>query len=179
MVSGAVAEAEESDWRALYDGIVPESAASMLKPRPEDGCANLGGSIRVNGLAVLRLLRIPALLRVGDRPAGALRGEDLIAVLSFLIGDLASRIGRRGEAGSGVVVGVRVRKKFTGFWKVAVSLEEPSDALDRFGERNWIGSMFSESNSVLDEKSKVSTLRFEGELRINVTAIGRDKHYVL
>lgn len=89
----------------------------MLKPRLEDDddAANLGGSMRVNGLAVLRLLRIPTRLRVGDRPAGALSGDALIVVLSFLIGERASRIGLRGEAGRGVVVGVRVRKKFAGF----------------------------------------------------------------
>ena len=68
----------------------------MLNPRPDED-ANLGGSTRAKGEAVFLRFKIPIRFRVGDRPAGALDGLDLIAVLSFLIGERASRMGRRGE----------------------------------------------------------------------------------
>ena len=75
--------------------MVPERAASMLKPRPP---ANLGGSTRVKGEAVRRRLRMPTRLRVGERPAGAESGEGLVTdVVSFGRGERAVRIGRRGD----------------------------------------------------------------------------------
>lgn len=87
----------------------------MENPRPEDGVANLGGSTRVNGLAVFLRLRMPTRFRVGERPAGALNGLLLIVVLSLLIGERASRIGRRGGAAKdGDGMGARVRKKLVG-----------------------------------------------------------------
>lgn len=151
---------------------MPDNAASILNPKLDELVeANLGGSIRVKGLAVLRRLRMPTRLRVGDLPAGALRGEALNVVLSFLIGERASRIALRGDTGEAEVVGVRARKKFAGFWKANASLEEPSEALDRFGDKNCRGSMFSESKSSVEEKSNVSALRFEGDFRVEVSAI--------
>lgn len=120
----------------------------MLKPRLEElGVENLGGSTRVNGDAVFLLFKIPIRFLVGDRPAGALNGLGLTVVLSFLIGERASRIGRRGAVvrdeksfGDG---GAFVRKKLVGFTNV--SFDDPPDAFERFGERKMIGSIFSES----------------------------------
>ena len=57
--------------------------------------------------------------------------------------------------------GALVRKKLVGF--VNVSLEEPSVALDRFGERKIAGSIFSESFA--ESKSKLSAFRLEGEVK--------------
>lgn len=79
---------------------MPERAASILNPSPPaEEEENLGGSIRVNGDAVRRRLRIPTRFRVGDRPAGAESGEDLVMeeVLSLGRGERAGRIERRGE----------------------------------------------------------------------------------
>lgn len=95
--------------------------------------------MRVKGLAVLRLLlRIPTLFLVGERPAGALNGELLMVVFSLLIGERASRICLRGAVDDGVVVvvGVRLRKKLVGLWKVLASFGVPSRAFDRFEPRN-------------------------------------------
>lgn len=71
----ALEGATDGRWRDLCDERVPERAASMLKPSVE-AVEYLGGSMRVKGEAVRRRLRIPTRLRVGDRPAGAVRGED-------------------------------------------------------------------------------------------------------
>ena len=80
----------------LRDEVVLERAASMENARPEgEGLVNFGGSILVNGLPVLRRLRIPTLFLVGERPAGAERGVDLIVVLILGAGERAGRIGRR------------------------------------------------------------------------------------
>lgn len=60
---------------------VPLRAASRLKGREEPREVN-GGSIRVNGAEVRRLLLIPTDLRLGERPAGAVMGaraEDMLA----------------------------------------------------------------------------------------------------
>lgn len=143
----------------------------MLNPNPdEEGAENLGGSTLVNGLAVFLRFRIPTRFLVGDRPAGALNGLLLIVVLSFLIGERASRIGRRGEERDvDVEAGALVRKKLVGLVKEAVSFDEPSRALDRFGERKMTGSMFSES--LVLSKSKDSALRFGGEVRFEVIAV--------
>jgi hypothetical protein len=132
----------------------PERAASMLNPRPEEGAENLGGSIRVNGddaAVVRRRLRIPMRLRVGERPAGAERGVDLELVLTFGTGERAERMGRWDEMGVALMGeerslgegGALVRKKLTGLVKVEVSLQDPSGALERFGDRKMIGSIFS------------------------------------
>ena len=149
--------------------MVPERAASMLKPKPDE-VENLGGSTRVNGElpAVRRRLRIPMRLRVGERPAGADKGEDFeIVVLSFGAGERAGRMGRRGEVTLGVGLraeekslgegGALVRKKLVGLR--SVSLLVPSGALERFGERKMTGSIFSASSS------KVVALRLVGEER--------------
>lgn len=93
-----------SRCRAPYEGIVPERAASMLNPRPEE-VLNLGGSTRVNGEAVRRRLRMPIRFLVGERPAGADRGADEgMEVLILGAGERAAIIGRRGE----VEVGFRM-----------------------------------------------------------------------
>ena len=56
-------------------------AASREKGMDDEARLLDGGSMRVNDVphvpAVLRRLRIPVLLRTGDRPAGAESGEHL------------------------------------------------------------------------------------------------------
>ena len=102
---------------------------------------------------------------VGERPAGALNGLLLIVVLSLLIGERASRIGRRGEAAKeGTGAGALVRKKLVGLVYEAVSFEDPSRALDRLGERKTVGSIFSASWVL--SKSKDSALRLGGEVML-------------
>lgn len=102
---------------------MPEIAASMLNPREfEEEVANLGGSTRWNGLAVLRRLRIPMRFRVGERPAGAVKGVELLnLVFNRGAGERAGRIGRRGvvlalsvarSVGEG---GAFAKKKLLGF----------------------------------------------------------------
>ena len=156
---------------------MPESAASMLNPRPEDGAVNLGGSTRVKGLPVFLRLVMPMRFRVGERPAGAERGVER-EVSSLGAGERAGRIGRRGEAtglrdenslGDG---GALVRKKCCGFTR---SLELPSGFLDRFGERKIIGSMFSELSL---SASKAEALRLLGEERAD-NAIGDDVRFMM
>ena len=146
---------------------MPESAASMLNPRPDDGAANFGGSTRVKGLPVFLRLRMPIRFRVGERPAGAERGVDR-EVSSLGAGERAGRIGRRGEAiglrdeksfGEG---GALVRKKFCGFSR---SFELPSGFLERFGDRKMMGSMFSELSL---SASKAEALRLLGEVRAEI-----------
>lgn len=71
----------------------------MLKPRPEDvgpEKPNFGGSTRVKGEPpVLRRLRMPTRFRVGERPAGAERGDGRVtAVLILAAGERAVRVGR-------------------------------------------------------------------------------------
>lgn len=145
---------------------MPESAASMLNPSPEEGAENLGGSTRVKGLPVFLRLRIPMRLRVGDRPAGAERGVDF-EVSSLGAGERAGRIGRRGEEvclkeekslGEG---GALVRKKLVGLRR---SLEVPSGFFERFGERKMMGSMFSELSL---SASKVEAFRLLGDVRVD------------
>lgn len=124
---------------------VPESAASMLNPNPEEeGVENLGGSTRVNGEpAVFLRFKIPMRFRVGERPAGAERGAVFVTeVFTRGAGERAERIGRRGEVGvlfreekSLGDGGALVRKKLTGLTKVEGSFEDPSCALERLGER--------------------------------------------
>ena len=161
---------------------MPESAASMLNPRlevdEEEEVENLGGSTRVKGEPVLRRLRIPMRLRVGERPAGAERGADLEAsVLSLGAGERAGRIGRRGDAiglqevkslGEG---GARARKKLVGLR----GAEVPSGFLERFGERKMMGSMFSASSL---SASKAEALRLLGEER-EESARGEDVRFMM
>jgi len=59
--------------------MVPERAASIEKPselEEDEGLVNFGGSMRVNGEAVLRRFRMPIRFRVGLRPAGADSGVE-------------------------------------------------------------------------------------------------------
>ena len=120
--------------------MVPDSAASMLNPNPEDA-ANLGGSTRVKGLAVFLLFKIPIRFLVGDRPAGAVNGVFEIVVLSLGAGDLAERIGLRGDVSVGLRAvekslgegGALVRKKLTGF--CSASTLDPSGDLSFLGAR--------------------------------------------
>ena len=105
----------------LYEGIVPDNAASMLNPSPVD-VENLGGSTRAKGLAVFLLLKMPTRFRVGERPAGAVSGVLEMVVLSLGAGERAGRIGRRGLEAVGLGTekslgegGAFVKKKFTGF----------------------------------------------------------------
>jgi hypothetical protein len=131
--------------------MVPERAASMLNPSPEeDGAENFGGSTRVNGELVFLRLRIPMRFRVGERPAGAEREVDLeIDVSSLGTGERAVRIGRRGEVRTGLREdekslgegGALVKKKLVGLRRV--SFPVPSGHFERLGERKIIGSMFS------------------------------------
>ena len=96
--------------------------------------------------------------RVGDRPAGAVRGDDLATlVLSLAAGDLGFRIdrGRGEEALTGLVteasasllgnaVGVEealVRTKWEGLKRSLVRLSDPLDLLEK-----KMGSTFSESS---------------------------------
>lgn len=123
----------------------------MLNPRPEEeGVENLGGSTRVNGLPVFLLFKIPILLRVGLRPAGAERGVDFPVSSRGAAGDLALRMCRRGEAATGLREeksfgegGARVRKKLVGLQRGSLDVCVPSGCLDRLGERKMTGSMFS------------------------------------
>ena len=93
----------------MYEGRVPESAASMLNPNPVDG-ENLGGSILVNGDAVVRRrFNIPILFLVGERPAGA---EDGAVVVSIL--DTGLIIFRGDVTGVGLDGGEGASKKFCG-----------------------------------------------------------------
>jgi hypothetical protein len=96
--------------------------------------------------------------------------------LSFLIGERASKIGRRGEVAEALSEekslgegGAFVRKKLVGFTNEDVSFEDPSATFERLGERKIAGSMFSES--LAESKSKDSALRFEGEVRVEVMAV--------
>ena len=130
---------------------MPERAASMLNPSPEeDGAENFGGSTRVNGELVFLRLRIPMRFRVGERPAGAEREVDFeIDVSSLGAGERAVRIGRRGEVRTGLREdekslgegGALVKKKLVGLRRV--SFPVPSGHFERLGERKIIGSMFS------------------------------------
>jgi hypothetical protein len=157
--------------------MVPESAASMLNPRPEEGAENFGGSTRVKGLPVFLRLRMPTRFRVGERPAGAERGVER-EVSSLGAGERAGRIGRRGEVirlmdeksfGEG---GALVRKKFCGLRR---SLGLPSGFLERLGEMKMKGSMFSELSL---SASKAEALRLLGEERAD-NARGEDVRFMV
>jgi hypothetical protein len=107
---------------------------------------------------------MPTRFRVGERPAGAERGEDFeTEVLSFGSGERAVRMGRGDVAvfredkslvGDG---GALVRKKLTGL--TTDSLLLPSGHLERLGERKMTGSTFS----ALSSSSKDAALRFTAD----------------
>jgi hypothetical protein len=149
--------------------MVPESAASMLNPNPDEAL-NLGGSTRVNGLAVFRRFKIPIRFRVGERPAGAVKGVFEMLVLRRGAGARAGRIGRRGLGVAGLRVekslgdgGAFVRKKLIGFCRV--STLDPSGDLNFLGERKRVGSRFSVSSL-----SKEEALRLLGAERVEIAA---------
>jgi hypothetical protein len=138
----------------VYEGIVPDRAASILNPKPDAAdLAKAGGSTR----PVRLRLRIPMRLRVGERPAGA-DALPLEIDVSSLAGERAESIGRRGVVagvldlreeekllGEGVA---RVRKKFDiAGLHMDVDEAEPSGHLERLlGERKMTGSIFSEAS---------------------------------
>ena len=97
----------------------------------------------MNGEAVFLLFKIPIRFRVGERPAGAVKGVDFeVVVLSLGAEERAGRIGRRGEVKVGLRAaekplgdgGAFVRKKLTGFWRL--SMLDPSGDLSFLGDRN-------------------------------------------
>lgn len=148
---------------AVYEGMVPERAASIEKPK--EGLLKRGGSIRVKPLAVLRRLRMPTRLRVGERPAGAVNGVLCMPEVDSLIGERAASVGLRGAGATTLLNsvgdgGALVKKKPVGF----SSDEVP---LDFLGEKKSTGLMFSVSSS-----SKVSALRLRGEVRVGGRAKG-------
>ena len=57
-----------------------------------------------------------------------------------------------------------------------MSFEDPSRALDRFGERKMVGSMFSAS--LVLSKSKEAALRFGGEVIVEAIAIGESVRFI-
>jgi hypothetical protein len=143
----------------------------MENPSPLEGVEKLGGSMRVNGEAVLRRLRIPIRFLVGERPAGAERGAER-EVSSLGAGERTGWIGRRGEEtglrdekswGEG---GALVRKKLTGLTRV--SFELPSGHLERLGEK-IMGAMFS-ALQFRSSASKAAALRLMGEERVEEIA---------
>ena len=95
----------------------------------------------MNGLVVFLLFKIPIRFLVGERPAGAVSGVFETAVLSLGAGDLAVRIGLRGDVTVGLSAaeklvgegGAFVRKKLTGFCRV--STLDPSGDLSFLGAR--------------------------------------------
>lgn len=66
----------------LVAGMLPLMAASRLNGSDEEPRDEKGGLIRVNGAEPRRFFEMPAILRGGDRPAGAVsgaRGDELLA----------------------------------------------------------------------------------------------------
>ena len=81
--------------------MVPPSAASMEKgaEATEPPMPKFGGSIRVNGEAVRRRLRIPTrCFLVGERPAGA-DSDDMVVLMVDVLDLEAGDRGRTLEAG--------------------------------------------------------------------------------
>ena len=85
-------------------------AASKLKGNDERPRDENGGSTLVNGAETRRVFEIPACLRGGDLPAGAVRGARGDEVL----GRAGVRAGRNG-GGSMVFTGVDIMAKVNGF----------------------------------------------------------------
>lgn len=116
-------------------GVVPLSAVANENGSDEDGVdEKFGGSIRVNGEADWRRLRIPARLRVGERPAGA-ESMGLMAVRIFA-GDFGVSVGR-----AKLEVGVLVRINAGGFATLELS------PLERFEKETGLTFSASASSS--------------------------------
>lgn len=131
---------------------VPLSAASRLNGSVEElpRDAN-GGSMRVNGAEVRRFLRIPAALRFGERPAGAVRGvrgDDMLARTGVV-----RREGTVGGGGMDLVVDREKVKGLIGFSNVSLLF-----FFD--GELKTAGSTFSLSKS---SNVEASSGRLPGE----------------
>jgi len=115
--------------------MLPLMAASRLKGSDEDPRDEKGGSTRVKGAETRRVFEMPACLRGGDLPAGAVsgaRGDEVLARAGV-------RAGSNGGGGMDLTGVVMV--KVNGF-----SQEEESLLLFLAGE-NSEGSAFSESAS--------------------------------
>jgi len=95
-----------------------------------------GGSTRVKGADTRRFFMMPACLRPGDRPAGAVRGVRGELVIAF------TGVARRDVKAGGGIDMVDVREKVYGF----TMLSEASLLLFLDGEKRF-GSTFSESAS--------------------------------
>lgn len=128
-----------------------------------------GGAMRTKGVPLLRrLLRMPACLRTGERPAGAEEGkdferlEDCNGVYDFVTEpcNLPERPDLRGVAALAGVFGtvleadreaVELSMNFDGLTKSKSFLAIPSSPLARFGLANLenieTGSIFSVSSS--------------------------------
>jgi hypothetical protein len=116
-----------------------EKGAELLPPRLKEG-----GSMREKGPAVRRRLdKIPERLpRVGERPAGAERGDDLeMVVLSLAAGDLGWMV-RRGVEEEGISrddvsclgAGVALRTKLVGLWMPSLTELEILEDLERLAD---------------------------------------------
>lgn len=113
---------------------MPLRAASRLKGRVDVPRDANGGSIRVNGADTRRFLLMPAILRFGDLPAGAVigaRGDDILA--------LAGVDRRDGTVGGGGIDIAGVSENVKGF----AGFSQPSLLLFFDGEKRTAGSTFS------------------------------------
>jgi hypothetical protein len=115
--------------------MLPLMAASKLKGSDERPRDENGGSTLVNGAETRRDFEIPACLRGGDLPAGAVRGARGDEVL----GRAGVRAGINGGGGGMVFTGVDMMVKVNGF-------SQESLLLFLKGE-NSEGSAFSPSAS--------------------------------
>ena len=117
---------------------VPESAASRLNGKEDEVPEVNGGSMREKGADVRRLLLIPSVLRLGERPAGAVngaRGDDMLALIGVLR--------REGMLGGGGIDLDGAKPNVNGL--NGFSLSSFLDFLE--GELNEAGSTFSLSAS--------------------------------
>lgn len=115
----------------LAAGMLPLIAASRLKGSDEEPRDEKGGLIRVNGAEPRRFFEMPAILRGGERPAGAVsgaRGDELLARAGV----------RAGSKGGGI--------DLTGIMEKVNDFSPLSLLLFLVGE-NREGSAFSESAS--------------------------------
>ena len=118
---------------ALTADMLPLMAASRLKGSDEDPRDEKGGSTRVKGAETRRVFEIPACLRGGDRPAGAVsgaRGDEVLARAGV----------RAGINGGGGMV-------FTGVDMVKVNGFSQESLLLFLNGENSEGSVFSPSAS--------------------------------
>ena len=146
---------------SLVDANVPLRAASRLNGRVEEPRVANGGSTRVNGADVRRLLLIPAVLRFGDRPAGAVKGARIEDVLAR--SGVTSRDGMVGGGGIDFDVVILKVKGLTG-------LSNTSLLVFFEGELKMAGSTFSPSKSSKLESSntrlfELDTL-FSGDMAV-------------